>query len=497
MRFKRRAGILLHPTSLPSKYGIGDFGKDAFRFVDFLADAGQKLWQIFPLGPTGYGDSPFQSFSAFAGNPLLISPDKLIEDGLLNAKEIEPYEDMTPQKVDYGKVINYKSNLLNKAFDNFKKDNSRFRNDFEKFCQQEKEWLDDFALFMAVKEAHGGILWREWDHDIAFRKEDALKKWSNALSDRIEFQKFSQFIFSKQWKEIKNYANSKGIEIIGDLPIFIAYDSADLWANKELFTVNDEGRLETVAGVPPDYFSPTGQLWGNPLYRWDKMRENNFAWWKKRFAKMFELVDIVRIDHFRGFEAYWEIPGDAPTAETGKWVKAPGKELFTEIIKEFGKAPIIAEDLGVITKEVEELRDYFEFPGMKILQFAFGKDGDKNFLPHNFVNNCVVYTGTHDNDTTRGFFESEKAKGSDVCDFAQRYLNYYGDDIRFATIVASYSSVADTAIIPMQDVLNLGSEARMNFPGRLGGNWTWRFEWQQLNDDLTQLYKELTILYER
>ena len=281
------------------------------------------------------------------------------------------------------------------------------------------------------------------------------------------------------------------------MPIFIAYDSADLWANKELFTVNDEGRLETVAGVPPDYFSPTGQLWGNPLYRWDKMRENNFAWWKKRFAKMFELVDIVRIDHFRGFEAYWEIPGDAPTAETGKWVKAPGKELFTEIIKEFGKAPIIAEDLGVITKEVEELRDYFEFPGMKILQFAFGKDGDKNFLPHNFVNNCVVYTGTHDNDTTRGFFESEKAKGSDVCDFAQRYLNYYGDDIRFATIVASYSSVADTAIIPMQDVLNLGSEARMNFPGRLGGNWTWRFEWQQLNDDLTQLYKELTILYER
>jgi 4-alpha-glucanotransferase len=494
---ERNAGILLHPTSLPGKYGIGDLGEDAFKFIDFLSDAGQKLWQIFPLGPTGYGDSPFQSFSAFAGNPLLISPDKLIEEELLTANEISPYNDEEPNKVDFGKVINYKYNLLNKAFLNFQKHKENYKKEFEDFCEKEKDWLEDYALFMAVKEAHGGILWREWTPEIAFRKKSAVEEWKEKLSERILFQKFLQFVFTIQWNDVKNYAHGKGIKIIGDLPIFIAYDSADLWANKELFTVNSEGKLETVAGVPPDYFSPTGQLWGNPLYRWDKMKANNFVWWKKRFSKMFELVDIVRIDHFRGFEAFWEIPGDAPTAETGRWVKVPGEELFSELRKEFGEVPIIAEDLGLITKEVVALRDKFEFPGMKVLQFAFGKEGDKNFLPHNYVRNCVVYTGTHDNDTTRGFFEAEKQKGSDVCDWAQRYLNYYGDDIRFALIISAYSSVANTVIIPMQDILNLGSEARMNFPGKPDGNWTWRFTWKEINNDIPGLYKELTEIFER
>ena len=497
MRFKRRAGILLHPTSLPGKYGIGDLGNEAKKFVDFLAAANQKLWQVFPLGPTGFGDSPYQCFSAFAGNPLLISPDILIQKGLLSKEDVRGLKAKNPHKIDYGKVINFKNELLKKAFVNFKNDGGLEQREFVRFVNSNSDWLPDYALFMAVKEHHGGIVWKDWASEIAFRKAGAVEKWSKKLKERVEFQKFVQFEFFEQWRAVKEYANSKGIEIIGDLPIFIAYDSADLWANPEYFTVDAHGKLETVAGVPPDYFSPTGQLWGNPLYRWEAMERENFDWWKKRFAKMFELVDIVRIDHFRGFEAYYEIPGDAPTAETGRWVKAPGEKLFNELKKEFGEMPIIAEDLGVITDEVKYLRDKFNFPGMKILQFAFGKDGDKSFLPHNYVNNCVVYTGSHDNDTTRGFFETEKKKGSDVCDWAQTYLNYYGDDIRFAVINAAYASVADTVIIPMQDVLNLGSEARMNFPGKSSGNWTWRFTWRQVSQEIIETFNKLTEIFER
>ncbi len=497
MEFKRSAGILLHPTSLPSPYGIGDLGSYAYEFIDFLADAGQTLWQVFPLGPTGYGDSPYQSFSAFAGNPLIISPDLLRENGYLTEEDLREIPEFEPSKIDYGKVIPYKNGLLKTAYERAKKTGVCRRDDYERFCESNSFWLEDYALFMAAKDFHGGKHWREWDYALAFRKEDALHTWREKLADEINYYKFVQYHFFKQWNSVRKYANEKGIKIIGDLPIFIAYDSADLWANKHLFTVDENGNLETVAGVPPDYFSPTGQLWGNPLYRWDEMRKDNFAWWKKRFAKLFELVDYVRIDHFRGFEAYWEIPGDAETAVNGRWVKAPGDELFAEIKKEFGELPILAEDLGVITDEVRALRDKYGFPGMKILQFAFGKDGDKNFLPHNYPRNCVVYTGTHDNDTTRGFFETAQRENPELFEWTQDYLNYYGAEIVFPLIKEAYKSVANFVIVPMQDILNLGSEARMNFPSRLGGNWTWRFTREQIEENLAPRYKFLCALYER
>lgn len=494
MKFERSAGILLHPTSLPSKYGIGDLGKDAFYFIDFLAAAKQTIWQVFPLGPTGYGDSPYQCFSAFAGNPLLISPDLLAEEGLLSHHDLENIPHSDPNKIDFGQVINYKKELLVKAFENYKHKNE---NGFNDFCEINKNWLDDFALFMAVKDYHNGILWTEWSEDIAFRKKGAVEAWTKKLEEKIFFQKFIQYKFFMQWGAVKDYANSKGIKIMGDLPIFIAYDSSDLWANKDLFTVDEHGKLETVAGVPPDYFSETGQLWGNPLYKWDVMKKHHFRWWKDRFKQMYELVDIVRIDHFRGFDAFWEIPGDAPTAQTGKWVDAPGRELFKEIKKELGNVPIVAEDLGVITESVEELRDMFEFPGMKILQFGFGPNGDNGFLPHNHVKNCVVYSGSHDNDTTKGFFENERRMNSGIYEWTQKYLNYYGEDIVFAVIKAAYASVANTTVIPLQDMLNLGTEARMNFPGKLGGNWTWRFTWEQITEDLASVYAEMVDMYDR
>lgn len=498
MEFVRSAGVLLHPTSLPGKFGIGELGSEIFNFINFLKDSGQSLWQVFPLGPTGYGDSPYQCFSAFAGNPLLISIEKLIEEDLLKDGDLNSLPEFDPQNIDFGSIIPAKNDLLRKAFDNYKSNGGGQDKQINSFTQTNKEWLNDFALFMACKNYHNGVQWSEWEKDIAFREEGAVEKWSDKLSDEIEYQIFIQYKFYEQWTAVKKYANENGIKIVGDLPIFIAYDSSDLWANKSLFSVNQKsGKLETVAGVPPDYFSATGQLWGNPLYKWEVMKKNNFAWWKKRFSQMYELIDIVRIDHFRGFEAYFEIPGDAKTAENGKWIKAPGVELFKEIKNALGDAPIIAEDLGVITEEVEKLRDMFEFPGMKILQFAFGEEGDKGFLPHNYKKNCVVYSGSHDNDTTRGFFENEKKQGSGIYEWAQKYLNYYGEDMCGAVVNAAYKSVADTVIIPMQDLLNLGTEARMNFPGKLGGNWTWRFTWEQIPGDLPSKLKEYTLLYER
>ncbi|QQS36497.1 MAG: 4-alpha-glucanotransferase [Ignavibacteriales bacterium] len=494
MYFERSAGILLHPTSLPGKYGIGDLGKEAFRFIDFLESAGQKLWQVFPLGPTGYGDSPYQCFSAFAGNPLLISPDKLKEEGLLSDTDFTDLPHFNSTNVDYGSVIDFKHSLLKKAFQNF---NSSANDEWKNFCEEQKDWLEDYSFFMAAKEYHNGELWTKWDKSLVVRDVNSLNEWKEKLTEKINYQKFIQFKFYEHWKSIKTYANEKGIKIVGDMPIFIAYDSADLWANKELFSVDDEGNLLTVAGVPPDYFSATGQLWGNPLYRWDKMEEDDFLWWRKRIKSLLEFVDIIRIDHFRGFEAYWEIPGDAPTAETGKWIKAPGEKLFSSLKKHLGELPILAEDLGVITKEVEALRDKFEFPGMKILQFAFGTGMERKFLPHNILKNCVVYTGSHDNDTTRAYFEKERNAGNDIFSHAQKYLDYNGPDIAQKLIKTAYASVADIVIIPMQDVLNLGAEARMNFPGKLGGNWTWRFEWKQVPGFLAEAYKELAVLYER
>jgi 4-alpha-glucanotransferase len=493
----RTAGILLHPTSLPGKYGIGDLGKNAYKFIDFLKNSGQSLWQIFPLGPTGYGDSPYQCFSAFAGNPLLINPDLLCEKGLLDDSDLKDVPFFDPKNIEFGETIKYKTKLLEQAYSNFKNNGVELGKNFNKFCDNNKSWLDDYSLFMAVKSHHNGVQWTEWSEDISLRKSCAVKEWTNKLSDEIQYQKFVQFLFNDQWMNLKNYANEKGIKIIGDLPIFIAYDSSDCWANKELFSVDENGKLETVAGVPPDYFSETGQLWGNPLYRWDAMEKNDFAWWRRRFENLFAMVDIVRIDHFRGFDAYWEIPGDAETAINGKWIKAPGKKLFESIKKHLGKLPIIAEDLGVITKSVAELRDEFEFPGIKILQFAFGPDGDKKFLPHNHIPNCIVHTGSHDNDTTKGFFDKAKEKEPEIYNWAQQYLNFNGEDMCDAAIKAVYASVANTVVIPMQDVLNLGGKARMNFPGKLGGNWTWRFTWDQISKELETKYMTLVDIYER
>jgi 4-alpha-glucanotransferase len=498
MQLKRSAGILCHPTSFPGKFGIGDLGPAAYEFIDFLERSGQTLWQVFPLGPTGYGDSPYQCFSAFAGNPLLVSPELLHQDGLLTKDDLHHSQHFTPNTIDFGEVIGYKQHLLRAAFKHYlHKKHAKLSSDIEEFSKQHKSWLEDFTLFMAVKNHFGGELWTKWDSDIALRKRSAVKEWKEKLADEIEFQKFVQYQFFKQWTALRKYANEKNIRIIGDMPIFIAYDSADLWANKELFTVDESGKLIWVAGVPPDYFSPTGQLWGNPLYRWKAMEEDDFLWWRKRFSSLFELVDIVRIDHFRGFEAFWQIPGDAPTAETGKWVKAPGKKLFRSVMEHLGNVPILAEDLGVITKEVEELRDGFNFPGMKILQFAFGAGMEKKFLPHNFTSNCVVYTGSHDNDTTRGYYEKAKTEPNDIFDFTQKYLAYYGDNICHHLIRTAQASVADTVIIPLQDILNLGSEARMNFPGKLGGNWAWRYLAPQLTPAIEKWLYEMAVIYDR
>ena len=497
MRFERRAGILLHPTSLPGKFGIGDLGIEAYNFVNFLEAAGQKLWQVFPLGPTGYGDSPYQCFSAFAGNPYIISPEKLKECGLLSDKDIISTPSFNPSKIDFGKVIEYKTSLNNKAYNNFKLNKNGLDEKYYKFVGKNHDWLDDYCFFMAAKDYHHGVEWTRWDKELVTRKEKALVEWKIKLSDRIGFYSFLQFIFNKQWTELKEYVNKKGIDIIGDIPIFVAFDSADVWAQKEFFSVNKEGKLIYVAGVPPDYFSKTGQLWGNPLFNWKEMEKDDFLWWRRRISNLLDLVDIIRIDHFRGFDAYWEIPGNAENAMKGRWVKAPGEKLFDTIQKYLGIVPIMAEDLGVITKTVTALRKRYEFPGMKILQFAFGTDMETKFLPHNIDFNSTVYTGSHDNDTTKAYFEKAKTEDNDIYSHAQKYLNYFGDNITFELIRTAYKTVADTVIVPMQDILNLGGEARMNFPSTLGGNWVWRFSWDQIQSYLPKTYKELTILYER
>jgi 4-alpha-glucanotransferase len=497
MSFPRSSGLLLHPTSLPGKYGIGDLGTEAYNFVNFLEAAGQSLWQVLPLGPTGYGDSPYQCFSAFAGNPYLISPERLVADGLLEESEINvPPHD--PRNIDFGPIIEFKLVLLRKAFERFDPQSDPVKEKvYTKFCEDNKFWLEDYALFMSVKDAHGGNNWNSWEPDIKQRKPAAMKSWKSKLEREIRFYEFVQFEFFRQWAALKDHANTKGIQIVGDAPIFIAYDSADAWSDRDQFTISPDGTLLKVAGVPPDFFSPMGQLWGNPLYNWKDMEEDDFLWWRRRITKMLETVDIIRFDHFRGFEAYWEIPGGAPTAQTGKWVKAPGKKFFGTLEKKLGKLPIMAEDLGLITEPVIELRDGFGFPGMKILQFAFGEAMEHQFLPHHFISNCIVYTGSHDNDTTRGYFEKAKSDGTDHYLFAQKYLNTTNDNFVFEMIRLAFASVADTAIIPMQDVLNLDSEARMNFPGRLGGNWSWRFTWDQVSPDLAPAYAEMTRVYER
>jgi 4-alpha-glucanotransferase len=479
---------------LPGDYGIGDLGPEAYRWVDDLVRAKQTWWQILPLGPTGFGDSPYQAFSAFAGNPYLLSPELLSRDGLVRQADLGGAR-FSPDHVEYGPVIQFKAGLLQRAWETFQGGAAaKLRSDFEQFCAEQAGWLEDYALFMAIKGAHGGVSWQEWPGSYRLRRPEALLQAKAELADALGRCRFGQFLFFRQWRQLKHYANDKAIQLIGDVPIFVSGDSADVWANPELFLLDAERRPRSVAGVPPDYFSATGQLWGNPLYNWEQVQRTGYAWWLARLRSALGQVDLVRIDHFRGFEAYWEIPAGMPTAEVGRWVKAPGADFFQKVQASLGRLPLIAEDLGVITPEVEALRDQFGLPGMRILQFAFSGP-DNPYLPHNYATpNTVVYSGTHDNDTTHGWFatilDEEKR-------FVQRYLGRDGRDIAWDLIRLGWSSVADHAVAPLQDVLDLGTEARMNLPGRAAGNWTWRLRRELLTDPVLDRLGDLTELYDR
>lgn len=506
MSFPRASGILLHPTSLPGRFGVGDLGEAAYRFVDFLAASGQSLWQVLPLGPTGFGDSPYQCFSAFAGNTLLISPEQLVREGLLAAADLSSAPSFPSGRVDFGPVIEFKNALLARAFANFRRTtDTGLRADFEGFNQQAASWLDDYALFRALKDAQNGRAWNEWDSSLVRREPAALARAREELREQIEAQKFYQYLFFKQWAALKAYVHAAHIKLIGDIPIFVARDSTDVWTNPEQFKLDEKGNPLVVAGVPPDYFSATGQLWGNPIYNWDGMRADGFHWWLRRVRATLEIFDIVRIDHFRGFAASWEVPGGDQTAERGRWVTVPGRELFTAIKQALGDLPIIAEDLGVITPDVEALRDDFGFPGMRILQFGFGGDSLNQDLPHNYLRNVVVYTGTHDNDTIVGWFKSEAGAGStrDAAQvererkFCLDYLNSDGHEIHWDFIRAVLASVADTALIPLQDVLGLGTQGRMNLPASTSGNWSWRYPADALGAELSERLREMTELYGR
>jgi 4-alpha-glucanotransferase len=492
---QRSSGILLHPTSLPGPYGIGDLGAEARRFVDFLVRAGQTLWQVLPLGPTGYGDSPYQCFSAFAGNPLLIDLETLVEDGLLSQDELNDHPPFPDDHVDYGAVIPFRTGLLARAAERFRDAApAALQQEFDAFCTAQSSWLDDYALFMALKEEHDLATWSTWPRELVRREPQALEDARRRLASAVFKHKFCQVTFFRQWAALRRYANQRGVRIIGDIPIFVAYDSADVWANPELFFLNDDGKPTVVAGVPPDYFSATGQLWGNPLYRWDVMKERGYDWWIARLRMTFTQVDILRVDHFIGFHRYWEVPARAKTAMKGRYRPGPGADFLAAAREALGDLPIIAEDLGAITPEVDALRDQFELPGMKVLQFAFDADATNPFLPHNYPKRCVAYTGTHDNDTTAGWF----AKASpDERSFVQRYFARSGEDISFDFIRGVLSSCADTAIVPLQDVLCCGSDARMNVPGVAGGNWQWRFKADAINDWHVGRLAEMAELYGR
>lgn len=506
MKFERAAGVLLHPTSLPSRFGIGDFGDEAFAFVDFLETAGQTYWQVLPLGQTGYGDSPYQCFSAFAGNIYLISPDKLVEDGFLDADDLEGAPEFPVTKVDYSAVIEYKLPLLAKAFSRFRRtENAGMIAEFHKFCDENAFWLEDYALFRAIKFALGQVSWQDWPEALKLRRPAAIAMARIEHDDEAFAQKFYQFVFFRQWSAVKAYANGKGIKIIGDIPIFVALDSSDVWCGPTQFKLNEDGSPKVVAGVPPDYFSKTGQLWGNPIYNWDAMRNDGFKWWIDRVRHTLKTVDVVRVDHFRGFAASWEVPGGDETAEFGEWVNVPGKDLFSTLMWVFGDLPILAEDLGVVTPDVVELRDGFGFPGMRILQYAFGGDANNLDLPHNYIKNSCVYTGTHDNDTTVGWFESTPGEGSQrdleqiakERNFCLKYLNSDGAEIHWDMIRAALASVADTAIIPMQDLLGLDNDSRMNLPATTSGNWQWRCEPDDFTDAIAERFGRLTKIYGR
>ena len=505
---KRKSGVLLPVTSLPSKHGIGCFSKEAYDFVDFLKKAKQKYWQILPLGQTGYGDSPYQSFSTFAGNPYFIDLDAFVDDGYLSEEDIAGADfGSDPMYVDYGQIYKVRFALLKRAYDNSpyaEEPDGKWagptynsdREDFEEFIEEEKSWLADYALFSAIKAEQGGRCFIEWPEKLRVRQTHAIEKAKRELSDEIRFYEFQQYFFFRQWMELKSYANRNGVEIIGDIPIYVAFDSSDTWSHPELFKLDEKGYPTVVAGCPPDGFSATGQLWGNPIYKWDYHKETHFAWWMERLSNCFRLYDVVRIDHFRGFDEYYEIPYGDPTAENGKWVKGPGYDLFAELKKQPGNKRIIAEDLGYLTPSVIRLVKKTGYPGMKVLQFAFDSREESDYLPHNYPRNCVVYTGTHDNETMHGWYLDVNRNDKR---FARKYVGITCPDKATRSFIrVAFMSVADTAIIPMQDWLNLGNEARINHPSTLGGiNWRWRLVPGQLTDELADEIADMTFTYGR
>ena len=493
---------------MPGRFGIGDLGPAAYEFADFLSAAGQKLWQVLPLNPTGYGDSPYQCFSAFAGNPLLLSLERLRDAGTLQASDLAQAPSFPEDSVEYGKVIEFKLGVLRHAAQVFLAEAAPGeRAEFERFCENAGSWLDEYALFMALKDQHRGAMWTRWDAPLRRRDPAALREWSRKLTKELAALKYWQFEFFRQWETLQRYCQERHIRFMGDVPIYVAHDSADVWAHPELFYLDEQGAPAVMSGVPPDYFSATGQLWGNPIYRWDVLAAGGYQWWVERFRAAFSLFGIVRLDHFRGFEAYWEVPGDAKTAMHGRWVKGPGQEFFSTLQKAFGELPIVAENLGVITPEVEKLRHQFGLPGMSLLQFAFGNDPQgPSFRPHNYARDLVAYTGGHDNDTTVGWWQSSGVGDStrtaeDVRKeraFARAYLGLQDDaQIHWAMIRAVIASVADVAVVPLQDVLGLGTEARMNLPGTVSGNWKWRYRAGALTQDLTERLRSLATMYDR
>lgn len=482
----RKSGVLLHPTSLPGPYGSGDFGDEAHHFIEWLAACGQKLWQILPLTPVGPEFSPYTSTSAHAGNPLLISPQRLHDAGLIGRERLDRLaselnvQAVDPHRVDVQHVLPRRMAVLREAFETFRHDaDHNTRQAFDHFCASHVDWLDEFTLFMTLRDVHHHAAWNQWPEPLARRDPDTLARARDEHRDECTFWAFTQWIFDEQWQAVRQHANQCGIALIGDIPIYCAYNSSDVWAHPDLFQLDELGRPRNVAGVPPDYFSADGQKWGNPLYNWDTHRAEDFRWWCSRVRLACRQTDLVRIDHFRGLAGYWEVPVDAPTARTGRWMPGPGQALFDAIARDLGDIPLIAEDLGIITDDVMALRRAIDVPGMAVLQFAFGDDAENLYLPHNIERDTVMYTGTHDNDTTRGWFEGA---GDDERKRVQVYLQADGSDIQWDFIRVAWSSIARYAICPMQDVLGLGSEARMNMPGQGDRQWRWRFDWSQLQD---------------
>lgn len=493
MNYPRCSGVLLHVTSLPGRYGVGSLNSSAYAWVDFLADAGQKVWQVLPLGPTTYGDSPYQSLSTFAGNPYLIGLESLLEDGMLEPGDLEDAPELPEGKVDYCALYEWKLPLLHRVAERWV---GKAPPDFAKFCQQQAGWLPDYALFMALKSEHENKAWNEWPLPVRQRQAEALQEARERHSARIQVEMFIQWLFFRQWNALRSYANKRGVQIFGDIPIFVAMDSADTWPNPALFQFDKKLHPKAVAGVPPDYFSPTGQLWGNPLYDWGAHKAAGYKWWIERVRAAFEMYDLLRIDHFRGFAGYWSVAAGAETAEKGEWVKGPGADLFKALEKALGDRAIIAEDLGEITPDVTELRDRFKLPGMKILQFGFGSGPTNPFLPHNFESpNFVAYTGTHDNDTVRGWYESSDNEAERK--YVREYFGNIDEPVSQTLCRATLASVANIAVVPLQDLLDLGGEARMNYPGRAHDNWQWRLRPNELGLLHRDTLLEWTRMYNR